>query len=283
MKPNLFVIALVLSLLAASCGRRADEVPSDVLARVGDDVFTGADLRAAMPAGLGADDSVAFAKAYVRNWVNTHLVERVAASEVDMEQIERLTREYRDELIMTQYRRAMSRQAQDGEFAEDSLRAYYEAHKDDFKLERPLVKGVYLKVPDDAPNLAQIRRLYRSDKPGDIDKLEKAALGTAIHYDYFRDSWIDWEQIENRIPLDNASGDASDIVHRRYIEIESQGFTYLLCISDYLAAGSAMPYEAARLLVRDRLLNLRRRSYDNRLLNDLYQRALDDGLLQINI
>lgn len=256
---------------------------ADILARVGDDIFTGSDLRAAMPAGLNADDSVAFAKAYVRNWVNTHLVERVAASEVDMEQIERLTREYRDELIMTQYRRAMSRQAQDGEFAEDSLRVYYEAHKDDFKLERPLVKGVYLKVPDDAPNLAQIRRLYRSDKPGDIDKLEKAALGTAIHYDYFRDSWIDWEQIEKRIPLDYASGDASDIAHRRYIEIESQGFTYLLCISDYLAAGSAMPYEAARLLVRDRLLNLRRRSYDNRLLNDLYQRALDDGLLQINI
>lgn len=200
-----------------------------------------------------------------------------------MEQIERLTREYRDELIMTQYRRAMSRQAQEGEFAEDSLRAYYEAHKDDFKLERPLVKGVYLKVPDDAPNLAQIRRLYRSDKPGDIDKLEKAALGTAIHYDYFRDSWIDWEQIENRIPLDLASGDVSDIARRRYIEIESQGFTYLLSISDYLAPGAGMPYEAARPLVRDRLLNQRRRAYDSRLLNDLYQRALDDGLMQINI
>ena len=184
---------------------------------------------------------------------------------------------------MTKYRRAMSRQAQEGEFAEDSLRAYYEAHKDDFKLERPLVKGVYLKVPDDAPNLAQIRRLYRSDKPGDIDKLEKAALGTAIHYDYFRDSWIDWEQIENRIPLDLASGDVSDIARRRYIEIESQGFTYLLSISDYLAPGAGMPYEAARPLVRDRLLNQRRRAYDSRLLNDLYQRALDDGLMQINI
>ncbi len=283
MKSCFYVFTLAVVLLAASCGRDGDKLPSEYLARVGNDVFTAADLRAAMPAGLSAEDSVAFAKAYVRNWVNTHLVERVAASEVDMEQIERLTREYRDELIMTQYRRAMSRQAQEGEFAEDSLRAYYEAHKDDFKLERPLVKGVYLKVPDDAPNLAQIRRLYRSDKPGDIDKLEKAALGSAIHYDYFRDSWIDWEQIENRIPLDFASGDVSDIARRRYIEIESQGFTYLLCISDYLAPGSGMPYEAARPLVRDRLLNQRRRAYDSRLLNDLYQRALDDGLMQINI
>jgi len=111
MKSFLIVITLVFSLFAASCGKGSDEESADILARVGDDIFTGSDLRAAMPAGLNADDSVAFAKAYVRNWVNTHLVERVAASEVDMEQIERLTREYRDELIMTQYRRAMSRQA----------------------------------------------------------------------------------------------------------------------------------------------------------------------------
>ena len=96
--------------------------------------------------------------------------------------------------------------ARDGEFAEDSPRAYYEEHKDDFKLERPMVKGVYLKLLDDAPKLKQIRRLYRSDSPGDIDKLEKAAIGTAIHYDYFRDSWIDWEQIENRIPVEFSRG-----------------------------------------------------------------------------
>lgn len=42
-----------------------------------------------------------------------------------------------------------------------------------------------------------------------------------------------------------------------------------------------MPYEAARPLVRDRLLNIRRRAYDTRLLNDLYQRALDDETLTI--
>ena len=96
-----------------------------------------------MPSGLSPEDSTIFAKAYIRNWINTRLVERVAASEVDMAQIDRLTREYRDELIMSQYRRAMARQAQDGEFAEDSLRAYYEEHKDDFKLGASYGQGVY--------------------------------------------------------------------------------------------------------------------------------------------
>lgn len=275
--------AMLLSAVAVSgCGGGEEKIPQNALARVGDEALVADELRAAMPSGLSPEDSTIFAKAYIRNWINTRLVERVAASEVDMAQIDRLTREYRDELIMSQYRRAMARQAQDGEFAEDSLRAYYEEHKDDFKLERPMVKGVYLKLPDDAPKLKQIRRLYRSDSPGDIDKLEKAAIGTAIHYDYFRDSWIDWEQIENRIPVEFSQGDAAEIARRHYLEAEAQGFVYLLCVSEFLPAGAVMPYEAARSIVRDRLLNQRRRTYDVRLLNDLYQRALDDGTLVID-
>ncbi len=74
---------------------------------------------------------------------------------------------------------------------------------------------------------------------------------------------------------------AAETASKHYLETESQGFIYLLSVSDYLPAGSVMPYEAARPLVRDRLLNIRRRAYDTRLLNDLYQRALDDETLTI--
>ena len=55
---------------------------------------------------------------------------------------------------------------------EDSLRAYYNSHNREFILERPLVRGIYLKVPDDAPNLGVIKRLYRSSRRDDIDRLE---------------------------------------------------------------------------------------------------------------
>lgn len=280
MKPYLYFIFPILTIIAG-CRDKEAETVADTLVSVGNEYLTANDLRAALPSGLNVDDSTTFAKAYIRNWIDTRLIERIAATEVDMEEIERLTREYRDELIMSQYRRAMARQAQEGEFSEDSLRAYYDTHTADFKLERPMVKGVYLKVAEDAPKLAQIRRLYRSEKPADIDKLEKAAVSSAIHYDYFRDTWIDWEQIENRIPIEFGRNAAAETASKHYLETEAQGFIYLLSVSDYLPAGSVMPYEAARPLVRDRLLNIRRRAYDIRLLNDLYQRALDDGTLTI--
>lgn len=269
------------ALLLTCCKANDKAIPADTLARIGNDVFTRSDLQKSIPAGMSPDDSTTFAKAYLRNWIETRLVERVAANEVDMEMIDRLTSEYRDELIMSQYRRAMAQQADNADFAEDSLRAYFEAHANEFKLERPMLKGIYLKVPVEADNLRQIKRLYRSDRPADMDKLEKAANNSAIHYDYFRDKWIDWEQIENRIPIDFDARTLADIAGKRYLETDAQGFTYLLSISDYLPAGTAMPYEAARPIVLERLLNLRRRAYDSRLRNDLYNRALDDGTLVI--
>lgn len=266
-------------LLLAACGGGASSQPAapDMLAAVGTSALTRSELASQMPSGLSEADSTAFARAYIRQWIEGRLIEKVASAEVDMTEIDRLTREYRQQLIMVQYRREMARKATDGLFAEDSLRAYYDAHADEFVLERPLIKGIYIKVPYDARNLATLRRLYKSDRPADIDRLEKEANGSAVHYDYFRDRWIDWEQIETRIPADI---DRADIAAGHPAEFSAAGFVYLLNISDYLPAGTTMPFEAAREPVRDRLLTLSRLTYDRQLRTALFDRALSDGTLR---
>ena len=164
--------------------------------------------------------------------------------------------------------------------SDSDLRAYYNSHNREFILERPLVKGIYLKVPDDAPNLAVIKRLYRSGRRDDIDRLEKEVLTSAIHYDYFRDKWVDWEQIESHIPYDfGASGDKF-LSERTHFETSAGGFTYLLEINDLLPAGAIMPFENARQMITDRLNANRRREYDERLRRDLYDEALKSGKLE---
>lgn len=275
------ILAAALALAAYGCSGGGNAiVPADAVASVGKEYLSAGQLRAQIPVGLTPEDSANLARAYIKSWITGRLVENVAANDVDIEEIDRMTAEYRSELIMAQYRRLMA--ANDpGIFSEDSLLAYYDSHNADFRLERPLIKGIYLKVPDDARNLAQIRRLYNSDKATDIDRLEKAANSTAIHYDYFRDSWIDLEQIENRIPVEFDSERLARIGKHQPLDIGAQGFVYLLSVNDYLPAGAIMPFEAARPLVRERLLALKRRAYDKALLNDLYEQSLDNGTARI--
>ena len=228
---------------------------SDTIAAVGKTVLTRTELKKALPGGLSPDDSTSYAHAYIRRWIDARLVN----------------------LIMSQYRRLMATQANQI-FSEDSLRAYYEAHKNDFVLERPLVRGVYLKVPDEASNLRTIKRLYTSSRHADMDRLEKEAPKTALHYDYFREQWIDWEQIETRIPADISSPDAF-LKAGKSLDISQDGYTYLLHISDYLPSGSPLPFEAAEPMIRERLLTRNRQAYDAELLKDLYEQALDNGTL----
>lgn len=279
MKLRSRIMAIAVALQLTGCSSNGDvALPADAIASVGHNVLTRRELVSNMPAGLSVDDSTAFAKAYIRRWADAHLIEAVAASEIDIEQIDRLTREYRLELIMNQYRRAMASQA-DGVFSDDSLMAYYESHKSAFRLERPMLKGIYIKLPSDAQNLKQIKRLYRSDKAEDIDRLEKEANSAAIHYDYFRDRWIDWEQIETRIPMDFTAADVNVLSSRRWLEVEAQGFIYLLSVSEFLPAQATMPFDAAKSVVRERLLTQRRNAYDAVLRDSLYRSSLESGVL----
>ncbi|MDE6276763.1 MAG: peptidyl-prolyl cis-trans isomerase [Muribaculaceae bacterium] len=257
------------------------EETAPMLARVGRERLTLEDVSREMPGGLTPEDSVKFVKGYVYSWVETRLLSAMAPEDLDMAEIDRLVEDYRSSLIAEAYRRKIAEDGSSTSFSEDSMRVWYEGHKADFKLREPLVKGVYVKLPEKTSNLGTIRKLMRSDKTEDIDMLEKEVLRSqAIHYDYFRERWVDWDQIEVRIPY--AFGSAESFLKPgRFLETSSGGHTYLLRITEVAPKGSIMPYEAARDDVRERLLAERRKQTDAAFRADLLERALATGRAEI--
>lgn len=255
---------------------------ADVLARVGKQTLTMTELKKSMPGGLNVDDSARFVKAFVNDWVETRLISDIASDEIDMTDINRLVDEYRNELIAKEYARRMF-EAHAASIPEDSIKAYYDAHKSDFKLDRPMVKGTYLKVPEDAKNLKVLRRLYQSNNLADADKLEKEVLKSAIHYDYFRNRWVDWEQIETKIPYDFGVTGDQWLAKNRKLDTTAGGFTYLLYVTEVLPKGSPMPYEAARSQIVNRLLNFSRKEYNESLKKELLNKAKEAGKIEINV
>lgn len=282
-KSTLPVIAAgaLFAIATQSCGSKQEE-PADVVARLGKQSLTLTEVIANMPGGLAPEDSARFVKAYVNSWVDARLVSDVAVDEVDMGEIDRMVEEYRNTLVMQEYRRKMF-ESHAAQIPDDSVKAYYDEHKGEFVLERPMVKGTYLKVPDDAKNLAALRRLYRSDKADDADRLEKEVLSSAIHYDYFRDRWVDWEQIETRIPYDFGASADQWLRSNHTLDESLGGFTYLLYVTEVLPSGAPMPLEAARGQIVNRLLNKNRKAYDAQLMQALRDKAEEDGRLVIEL
>lgn len=275
--------AASLAMAMTACHGSADKkAPDDALVIINKEWFTPADLKAVMPGGLSAEDSAKFAKAYIRSWIDAEVISQLAAKEIDTKEIDKMTRQYRNELIMLEYTRRMADQKAPLDINEDTIKAYYEEHKGEFVLKRPLVKGVYLKLDDESKSLPSARKLYRSHKEKDIDKLDKSRLDGAVHYDYFRDRWIDWEQIEMRIPYDFGGSADAFLRQQKSVDTSVDGFTYLLDISDVLHTGQPMPYEVARELIIDRMGFYARRRYEDDLKRELFEAATADGDIVIN-
>ena len=278
---NLGIITIIL-LLSQACTKKKNSI-DDPAARVGDHWLSKEDVRRNIPAGISGHDSITAAKTFINNWVENEAVMVVAERNIpDTEEIDRLVENYRRELLMWEYRRRkIDENISAPELSEQQIDEYINLYPDSYTLEYPIVKGVYLKISEDAPELKEIIKLYKSDRTEDIDKLEKLS-SAAINYEYFRDKWMDWQHIENRIPYDGFINNPNAYPFtEKNLEHKYDGYVYLLHITDILKPGNTMPSSYARPFVIEAIQREKTLEYDKTLRQLLTSEALSDGTAQI--
>ena len=96
----------------------------------------------------------------------------------------------------------------------------------------------------------------------DIERLEKYTLQDAVQYDYFRDRWTDWNDIQNHIPMDFGGSPDMFLKKNDNFEMTRDGYTYLLSVSEYLPSGSEAPFELVEESIKDLFANENRVEYD---------------------
>lgn len=277
-----YIPILLFILAAVSCGGQDEKKnDGDILVKIGDSKLTREQLNANIPGGITPDDSTKLARAYIRTWIEQQLITEVAAQNIDMDKIDEMVAEYRNDLIMWEYSRLMYDSNSTGQLSEDSLKAHYNANKQRYRLTAPLIKGIYIKVEATAPRLSQLRKWSHAADSSDIDKIEKYALSGVIHFDDFRNNWIDWSQVEARIPHDFGDNPDYYIRNHKHLDTTVNGYTYILDITESLPAGSIMPFELAKEIITDELINKKRQHYDRDLRRQLYEEALKDGKIEI--
>ena len=234
------------------------------------------DLQAVMPVGLSADDSLLFADDYVRNWAEEVLLYDKAEENIpDNAEVERLVANYRKSLILHIYQQALIHQKLSAQVTEEEVEAYYRDNLNLFKVDRPLIKGLFIKVPLKAPHLSDVRRWYRSDSRESVEHLEKYSLRNAVAYEYFYDKWVPAADILGRLPEGGVAAETA-LRQKRPVELADTAFHYFLNVTDYRAVGEEEPYEMARAHARDLLLNIRQVEFMRQVRDDLYRRAVEN-------
>lgn len=262
--------------LLNGCTQKHDHKGKTPLVEVDGSFLYQEDLQAALPLNLSADDSVLFAENYIRNWIEDALLFGKAEDNVrDSEKVKALVESYRKALVMHTYQEELVSQRLSEEITSKEIADFYENNKSLFKLEKPIVKGVFIKVPLKASGLADVRRWYKKNSQDAIEKLEKYSLRNAVTYDYFQDQWRPLEEIEAMIPTKNWDSESNYLKQNKNVELKDTAFHYFLHIEEFQGKGEQKPLDFAQEEIKEILINLKRVDFINRVKEDLYRQASD--------
>lgn len=277
-----YIFPLLLAAFFTACTNQQSRVEAGILVKIGEDALTVGELKKNIPEGVTGTDSTRIARAYIRSWIDTRLMADFAAESIgDMTEIDRLTEQYRNQLIAQEYRRKIIMAEASKSFSFDSLKPFYDENSKLFLARQPLVRGIYIKIPSDAPNLQTIKKLYKSNRIQDIDQLEKECFDASIIYDYFEDRWVELEQVETRIPIDLSENPDAILRKNKDFESEADGFVYLFHVSDYVPTGNVMPFEAATEQIMQELIFRRQTELDRQMRRELLLEASQKGKVEI--
>ena len=269
-----WVLALVAVLV--SCEQKHDHKGKLPLVEVAGKFLYQEDLRKVLPLNLSADDSTLFAENYIRNWVEDVLLFDKAEGNIpNNEKIRNLVESYRKALVMHTYQEELVRQKLSNEITQTEIADYYEKNKSLFVLDKPIVKGLFIKVPLQSAGLADVRRWYKKNAQDAIEKLEKYSLRHAVTYDYFYDNWRPVDEIEALVPSKSWIEKDDYLNQNRNVEFKDTAFVYFLHIEEFQGTGKQKPLDFASEEIKEILINLKRVEFINKVKEDLYRQASD--------
>lgn len=270
MKKAVWILLMCLSM--TSCRLYDRLFKGEVVARVGKDVLYRSEIENLNIKGFSPEDSIRMVERYIHSWAKDRLLLDMAESRLSKadRDVAAQLEEYRQQLLVYRYEQQYVEQRLDTVISEQEYRDFYEAHPESFITHQPLIKGIYIKVSENSPNLNPIKSLYRSHVREDMDRLDQLCYTSADKY-YFFDEWVALDAIVDGTGMD-AGTMASLLDGKSYVEKSYLGYAYLISVSDYVPAGRQAPYEYCRDMIRDVILSRRKQelltSLERNLLND---------------
>ncbi|MEX1002748.1 MAG: peptidyl-prolyl cis-trans isomerase [Crocinitomicaceae bacterium] len=229
-----------------------------------------------------SEDSAMIADEFIQEWLDDHILIHHAQKhkEIDEEEIERKVDRFRKDLYILKLEQQLVNEQLDTIISDQEIKSYYEKHKQDFQLNDYLVKVLYIKIPDDAPDIEQIVSTYKLNKETDVEALEIYAKIYATNYYYDKDSWIYFDDLLKEIPLQDINKDRF-IMKRSKIRFQEQGYHYFLNILDYKLKNTLSPLGFERKNIRERILNIRVKELRDKVKQDIISKAYDDKAVKI--
>ncbi len=265
--PVFTALLIFLVFTTFSCQRGVKENP---LARVDDNYLYESDVPRFLTENIQGKDSITMVKSYVEKWIKEQLILQKAELNIEEEEtLEKQIDDYRKSILIYTYEQKMLKQKLDTTIDESEKKAYFDENIEKFKLTRPVVRALYIKLPKTAPNTERVEAWYTSNDAEDIQELENYCFQYANRYDFFEDNWVYFDEIATNVPtsfsdperflrVSNAI-EASDSIYHYYVHLREKKYK-----------GETMPFSLIENDIESILLNKKKLQFLKELKTNIF-------------
>ncbi len=279
MNKSLFHSVLFLSLVFfSSCDNifnKGTEEEGELVARVYESKLYQHDIVAVLPEGLSSEDSATFVQNFINVWAKNELMVYKAEFNLtdEQKQFEEQIRNYRNDLLKYAYLQKYVDDRLDTSISELQIKDYYQANSQNFLLKENILKIRYIVVPQDAPELQDLKKWFKSSEVKDLEALLDYSLSFARSFSLEDTAWISFNDFRKLIPI-RTYNQQDFLARNRWIELEEEGLIYLAQIKEYKIKDNAAPIFYVKDIIRNTLLNKKRLD----LIADLEKNLVNDAL-----
>ncbi len=274
-------IAIIVIVLSAFVSCRAISSflhDGDAVAEVGTEKLYRTELNKLIPKGIAKEDSIRLARQYINTWALDQVFLNVAEEQLSKEEkdVTRELEDYRKSLLKYRYEQLYINERLDTAVSEEAVEKYYEANRDKFMLQRPIVKARYLRISNDSPSLAKIRKKMSSEEAQDLIDADSLAYSSALKFDTWGNEWIDITTLAMEFPMDHIS--LTMMMKGPWVEnVDTAGVMSLAYISGMIRKGQVAPIEYCAPTIKDMIISARKQALIVSLERDLLDDARQTG------
>ena len=268
-------IYLIILLLICSCDLPTNE-ESNAVARVGEDFLFVSDIEDQI--GPNGSDSIQITRRTINEWAEELLYLKKAEinlSSREKKGLEELVSTYRNDLYVKTYKDKAIQSQLDSIVEKEEIESYFEQNKLNFKTNKDLMRGRYVRVRNENYNLRSIRKSIRRFNEDDKVFLDSIALQFTT-YSLNDSIWVQASQFLNRLPSISERRYKNFLKNDTFFELQDSLEVYLVVVEEVVLRNDLAPLDYVAPTLKQILINKRKLE----LMRQLDREIIEEGLLQ---
>ncbi len=269
--------------LFAACSKPTNTTSSEgkIVAKVNNTLLYSSDVENLLK-NLPTKDSVAYTQSYISKWADDEVFYQQALNYLtdDELNIDKELEAYKKELITYKFQTKLINDKLDTIVTNDQIETYYNANSQSFLLKNNIVKVLYVKTPNNIPNIEKLKKLCYSINPKDAEQLKIMCVQFANNYYMNDNTWLMFDDLKKEIPQLKEVPDYS-LQNGKVFEFTDETSYYFLKIIDIKSKNTLSPINFEKNNIKNMLINQRKQQLISTIKKDFFDKAKTNKELEI--